>query len=427
MKRVALALTCVACTQEVPPPQGQLVVHVASDAPSALFDRLSLDVFEPNATTCDECTREVVVDDELFAKDRASFGILAPENRAGYSVRARLFRSLGNGPRVASTIEKTITLPAVMPDSVTHVGITLRVADVAFPSMSPPDPVGSIPLAALAEPTPCATNTAADEVCVTGGAYWMGDPTIDTGDTGEYEGRLERLVKLSPFFLDRHEVTVAEFRASGLAKSLVPGGPSDNPKEKNTGIASCNYTSDPSDTDEHPVNCVSWSQAAEYCAMLGRRLPTEAELEYVIGAQGRFAFPWGNQAPDCNGAIYGREQDGDECADLGIGTEPIGTATLDRSTFPSGELVDLAGNVREWTDDRWQRETEPCWGVGLFTDPHCAEPSPADGDARVVRGGGFESPVPLLRSALRTRIADEDFAVSAAVGFRCARSDSVTP
>jgi formylglycine-generating enzyme len=424
VRRIAFALALGACSRETPPPEGQLVVHVTTDAPSALFDRLALDVFTPGAAEpCNECSRELEVDPTLFAENRASFGVVTPVGESGYLVRVRLFRSLGHGPRPASSIEKTVLLPAVVADRVTDVGVVLRVQDVAVP-LGPvaPDPIQALDTWPGTESVPCSIEPEASEVCVPGGAYWMGDPTIDTGDSGEYDGRLERLVLLAPFLADRHEVTVAEFRASGLAEVLVPGGPSDNPHEANTGIASCTYTSEPGSMEEHPVNCISWSLAAEYCAAIDRRLPTEAELEYLISARGRFAFPWGNQAPDCEGAVYGRETDGDECASLGIGTLPVGSATLDRSAFATGELVDLAGNVREWADDRWQRETEACWGTGLFQNPRCTEASPADGDARVVRGGGFESPSPLLRSALRTRIANESLAVSAAVGFRCVRS-----
>ena len=83
-------------------------------------------------------------------------------------------------------------------------------------------------------------------------------------------------------------------------------------------------------------------------------------------------------------------------------------------------LVDLAGNVAEWAADRWNREHEACWGVGVFVDPVCDTPSAIDPAGRTIRGGHYESLELGLRAAVRARVFNEIQAVSALVGFRCA-------
>jgi formylglycine-generating enzyme len=423
VRGLALALCAAGCTSELPP-EGHVRLHVATDAPvPALFDRLRLDIVRPGETEpCAGCSRE-------FAAAQPASVVIAPEaDVAGIRVRVRLYRhggTLAAEPRPASSIETVFALPPIAAEGETELTVTLAAADVGHPVGSLDAPVaaqeGAPPVLeswAGAIERPCEGEPGAGEVCVPGGAFWMGDPRLDFSAAYDLDGGLERLVVLAPFFLDAEEVSVAAFRASGLAHTLEPGV-SDDPHEAGGNIPGCTYTTPPSDNDALPTNCVSWQRAAAYCAALGKALPTEAELEYAAGARASAAYPWGEDDPRCEDAVYDREGD---CAELGGGPLAPGSGVRDRLALGGATLVDLAGNVSEWAADRWNREHEACWGVGLFVDPLCDTPSAIDEDGRTIRGGAFDSSVVLLRAAVRSRVFNEMFAVSAKVGFRCSRA-----
>lgn len=98
-------------------------------------------------------------------------------------------------------------------------------------------------------------------VDVPGGEFTM-------GSNEEPDEQPIRQVQVDRFWIDQTEVTVADY-----ADCLNDGACS----EPNTG-GSCNWTV--AGRANHPVNCVDWFQAEEYCAWAGggtKRLPTEAE------------------------------------------------------------------------------------------------------------------------------------------------------
>jgi formylglycine-generating enzyme required for sulfatase activity len=189
-------------------------------------------------------------------------------------------------------------------------------------------------------------------------------------------------VPLAAFCLDRHEVTVGEYRGCG---GCSPPGTAEY----------CNWGV--SGRDRHPINCVDWDQATAYCAAVGKRLPTEEEWEYAArGSEGR-TYPWGKAAPSSQLCWDG------EGSDLGKGNRK---STCVVGSYPAGlfGLFDMAGNVSEWTSGRY------C----PYTSKNCAE------DRRVYRGGCWRDDVPQsVRGANRSR--DEPGSRVGDLGFRCAR------
>jgi formylglycine-generating enzyme required for sulfatase activity len=111
------------------------------------------------------------------------------------------------------------------------------------------------------------------------------------------------------------------------------------------------------DRQDHPVVHVSWDDALAYAQWAGKRLPTEAEWERAARAAKEGAdYTWGDEPaserkPQCN-FFQGRFPNANTRADGYARTSPVGK-------FPPNELglVDMAGNVWEWTAD-WYRPDE---------------------------------------------------------------------
>lgn len=218
-------------------------------------------------------------------------------------------------------------------------------------------------------------------VWIPGGEFTMGTDSA----FGRPEERPAHRVRVDGFWMDRTEVTNAEFdafvRATGyvttaeqvidpveILKQLPPGTP---PPEslvpgslvfasagwRWTPGADWRHPEGPGSTlkgrESHPVVQVSWEDASAYARWCGKRLPTEAEWEFAArGGLDRCDFSWGRES----------RPDGRIMANTWQGTFPKSNALEDgfAATAPVGSfppngygLFDMAGNVWEWCSDRF--------------------------------------------------------------------------
>jgi formylglycine-generating enzyme required for sulfatase activity len=256
----------------------------------------------------------------------------------------------------------------------------------------------------------------------------MGSPD----DVGHPDEHPRRLVDLPAFCIDRTEVTVAAFRACAQAGGC-PAAPSTvhwqgaTPEHVRLWSTHCNAGRQ--EVDQHPINCVDWTQADTYCRWKGGRLPTEAEWESAARGPDGNRFPWGNEDPSVTrvNAFDDRAYELFQSAPLRQGLRMLDTnsdgwaATAPVGSFPAGAsplgLLDLAGNVWEWTAD----------GYGPYdASTEGAATRVGSGPWRVRRGGGWATnDSDSLRTTARSRSAP-DYR-SPFVGFRCAHSLGTAP
>jgi formylglycine-generating enzyme required for sulfatase activity len=292
-------------------------------------------------------------------------------------------------------------------------------------------------------------------VWVPGGRYWMGANDPDFPDAPEH------LVYVDGFWMDKHEVTNAEFarfvEATGyktvaeqpLDPAEFPGAdpallkpgsivfkppagpvPLDNHLQWWTYVPGANWRhpEGPDSTIEgrenHPVVHIAWDDAVAYAKWSGKRLPTEAEWEMAArGGLDRSEYCWGDelrQGGNWQSNIWQGNFPNENSASDGFrGSAPVG------SFRPNGYgLYDVSGNVWEWCSDWYlpdyylsspQRNPK---GPDHSFDP--AEPGIAK---RVQRGGSFMCADSYCRRYVpAARGKGEPKSAAGHIGFRCAKS-----
>ena len=227
------------------------------------------------------------------------------------------------------------------------------------------------------------------------------------------EAPQHKVILTQPIYLGVNEVTQAEYEK---VMDVNPShfAPMGAGKDAVTGM----------ETTSHPVEMVSWNDAAEFCAKLskqeelkpfyfragetitpldgtGYRLPTEGEWEYACRAGTTTKYWIGDKDEDLVGAgWFGTNSGGRTHAAGELKANPYG-------------LCDIRGNVWEWVEDWW----EPTY-YGEFHGKSATNPNgpSSAGSQRVLRGGYWNHTASCCRAANRYAIGPTD--PNNHIGFR---------
>jgi len=203
--------------------------------------------------------------------------------------------------------------------------------------------------------------------------------TLGSDEILDKEKPLHR-VRVTAFYIDKHEVTNREFKDFCDA----------------TGHPIPHYWKGrdlPKDFPKHPVVNVNWQDAVTYAKWVGKRLPTETEWERAAKGPNSYRYTYGNAYDPLKANTESKK------------TTPVGS-------YASSEfgLYDMTGNVAEWTSS-------------LFKPyPYKADDGredPQSTGSRVVRGGNNSGGEANTRCLVRVEGQSDEG--SSSVGFRCAR------
>lgn len=244
-----------------------------------------------------------------------------------------------------------------------------------------------------------------DMVEIHAGVFTMGVDIENEQEWGDVDEEPLHEVYLSKYYIDRYEVTAAQF-ADFLNKNMGKSERYIDLKPAVTIEKVKGKLQARKGLENYPANRVSWYGADAYCREQGKRLPTEAEWEQAAkGPDGR-VFPWGDEAPDNTRVTYKRKFN-----ELGFkAMEPVDSMEKGRSPYG---LHHMAGNVWEWVAD-WYDE-------GDYSDTRVRDPQgPEEGTTKVLRGGNWYYRAYYLRTTYRFNEKPDAFKIWQ--GFRCAKT-----
>ena len=299
-------------------------------------------------------------------------------------------------PTGAPTQEVVLTATPSPTPGLEDAGITATPVVTVVPESAPLptlEPVDVVPLEVGAEVLRLQDTQAM--VYVPGGPFLMGTTDLSRPE----RERPQHEVMLSGFWIDKTEVTNAQYRACvelGACPLPVNTRSYDDPRYSNI-----------------PVAFITWDGASAYCFYIGTtmglevRLPTEAQWEKAASwdpfALTKRTYPWGEEAPSPELLRYNLSfpavLEGEEVGSYPAGASPYG-------------VLDMAGNMLEfvfdWSSDDYYSSPE------ATVDPQ----GPAQGSGRVVRGGSWARADSF---ALTTRrVVVEEATYGNDIGFRCA-------
>ena len=273
------------------------------------------------------------------------------------------------------------------------------------------------------------------------GRFWMG--SLETEPERRDSEAPQHLVQLQGFFMSQTPITQAQWRVVagwqplpaerwGRELDSEPSffQPRSNSKARSFGDSRFSLLEGETDSEQRPVDNVSWLDAIEFCSRLSQRtgrhytLPSEAQWEYACRAGTTKAFHLGAtitpELANYDGTLT--YADGPK-GEYRKQTTPV-------RMFPANAwgLQDMHGNVWEWCLDHWHDSYRgaPSDGSAWLNladksfkaaTKRGAEKS-SDEDDRLLRGGSWDFFPGYCRSAFRYhgRPVNANFSV----GFRVA-------
>jgi formylglycine-generating enzyme required for sulfatase activity len=243
----------------------------------------------------------------------------------------------------------------------------------------------SPPLGAAAGTRWLSPVDSSEMIAVGSGAFQMGSPLTEPGRDADELQHYQQV--FDAMWVDTTEVTYAAFRRFVIS---VPywqkGRPSSELVDSNY-LMDWNGTEFPMDRGNEPVTWVSWHAAKAYAIWAGKRLPTEAEWEFVARSGTTTRYWWGD-------TFEPRRVRG-------------GNSDVRTRRTPWG-LQDMLGSLWEWVST-----------VYAEYPYDSSKTEVAGGGRRVVRGGAMNSGEQFVRAANRS--AELPALTSDLIGFRCVR------
>lgn len=158
-------------------------------------------------------------------------------------------------------------------------------------------------------------------VFIPAGEFVMGN------DNNEDDEKPAHKVNVPAFYIDKYEVTNAQYKAFCDARGVRPPA--------NPGWDADYFLGQP----DSPVLGVTLQQAKDYSEWAGKRLPTEAEWEKAASwdpvAKKKLQWPWGDSADQSKAHI--------------ASAKPVSVKGQSGDRSPYG-VIGMAGNAYEWVD-----------------------------------------------------------------------------
>jgi formylglycine-generating enzyme required for sulfatase activity len=227
------------------------------------------------------------------------------------------------------------------------------------------------------------------------GAFEMGSPEHELGRSDDEGPR--HPVRLREFWMGRTPITQAQWRA--VAGQVPPLG---QRWQRELKLNPSRFSDQP-DSDQRPVERVSWDDAIEFCRRLSAlsgnvySLPSEAQWEYACRAGTTTEF-------HCGATLSTKLVNYDGRQVYGQGEKEVyRKQTTDVFSFPANPwgLYDMHGNVWEWCADQWHHNYAGAPEDGRAWIDDEVNKKKNDMNIRLLRGGSWVSIPGYCRSAYR--------------------------